>query len=210
MKTDYKALLGDLGTDVTTLSEIRLDTAIGQSLYDFASQISQQMKSNLIESNSSNASSDLLQSIIAVPTVKRGNNYLVVINGNDYAFFVDRGVSGTKNKLPSPFSFKNEGVSKGFRTSLMKWISKVGIPLESRYSQTRSLTKSQRATKQISEKEKMAYAMGRTIKRQGIEPTLFIQKAIEQPIIERYANELSEALGQQVLVVISNNIKSWQ
>ena len=210
MKVNYNELFADLGTDATQLSEIKFDTVIGQSLYDFAQQISQQMKSNLIESNSSNASSELLQSIAVVPTVRRGQNYLVVINGNDYAFFVDRGVSGTKNKFNSPFAFKNEGVSKKFQSSLMGWISKVGIPLESRYSQTRSLTKRARATKQIDEKKKIAYAMGVGIKRGGIEPTFFIQKAIDQPIINQYAEGLSKALGKQVLVIMSNNVKAWQ
>ena len=207
---DYKSLLGNLGTDATSLQEISFDTVIGQSLYDFAVNVSQLMKSNLIEANSSNASSALLQSIIAIPTVRRGKNYVVVINGNDYAAFVDRGVSGTRRKLNSPFSFKKETVSPDFQKSLMKWISKVGIPLETRYSQTRNLTKVQRSKVQIDEKQQMAYAMGVSIKRKGIEPTLFIQKSIAEPIVNDYAQALSRALGKQVLTVMANNIKTWQ
>jgi hypothetical protein len=168
------------------------------------------MKSNLIEANSSNASSDLLQSIIAVPTTKRGKDYLVVINGNNYAAFVDRGVSGTRRKLNSPFSFKKETVSPAFQKSLMKWISKVGIPIQSRYSQTRDLTKTQRKKAQIDEKSKMAYAMGVGIKRKGIEPTLFIQNAISEQVVNDYAQALSKALGKQITTVMSNNIKQWQ
>lgn len=209
-KINYKQMLGDLGTDAANLSEIKFDTAIGQSLYELAQQLSQQMKSNLIEANSSNASSDLLQSIIAVPTVRRGNNYLVVINGNDYAFFVDRGVSGTRKKMPSPFSFRKESVSPSFQKALMPWITKIGVPLKSRYSQTRDLTKQARAKKQIDEKKSMAYAMGVAIKRKGIKPTLFIQNTISQPIINKYAEDLSRALGTQILVITSNNIKQWQ
>ncbi len=206
----YSNMFADLGTNASNLSEIKFESAIGQSLYEFAQQITQQMKSNLIEANDSNASSNLLQSIIAVPTVRRGNNYIVVINGSDYAFFVDRGVSGTRNKFNSPFNFKKETVSPAFQASLMKWISKVGVPLNSRYSQTRNLTKSQRKTKQIDEKKKMSYAMGVSIKRKGIEPTMFIQDAIAQPIINQYVESISKALGRQIMVVTSNNIKSWQ
>lgn len=207
---DYKSLLGDLGTDASSLQEISFDTPIGQSLYELATNISQIMKSNLIEANSSNASSDLLQSIIAVPTTKRGKDYLVVINGNNYAAFVDRGVSGTRRKYNSPFFFKKETVSPAFQKSLMKWISKVGVPIQSRYSQTRDLTKTQRKKAQIDEKSKMAYAMGVGIKRKGIEPTLFIQNAISEQVINDYAQALSKALGKQITTVMSNNIKQWQ
>jgi hypothetical protein len=207
---DYKSLLGNLGTDASSLQEISFDTTIGQSLYELATNISQVMKSNLIEANSSNASSALLQSIIAVPTTKRGKDYLVVINGNNYAAFVDRGVSGTRRKLNSPFSFKKETVSPDFQKSLMKWISKVGIPIQSRYSQTRDLTKTQRKKAQIDEKSKMAYAMGLGIKRKGIEPTLFIQNAISEQVVNDYTQALSKALGKQITTVMSNNIKQWQ
>jgi hypothetical protein len=207
---DYKSLLGGLGTDASSLKEISFDTTIGQSLYELATNISQVMKSNLIEANSSNASSSLLQSIIAVPTKKRGKDYLVVINGNNYAAFVDRGVSGTRRKYNSPFSFKKETVSPAFQKSLMKWISKVGVPIQSRYSQTRDLTKTQRKKAQIDEKSKMAYAMGVGIKRKGIEPTLFIQNAISEQVVNDYTQALSKALGKQITTVMTNNIKQWQ
>jgi hypothetical protein len=207
---DYKSLLGNLGTDASSLQEISFDTTIGQSLYELATNISQVMKSNLIEANSSNASSSLLQSIIAVPTTKRGKDYLVVINGNNYAAFVDRGVSGTRRKYNSPFSFKKETVSPAFQKSLMKWISKVGVPIQSRYSQTKDLTKTQRKKAQIDEKSKMAYAMGVGIKRKGIKPTLFIQNAISEQVVNDYAQALSKALGKQITTVMTNNIKQWQ
>jgi hypothetical protein len=207
---DYKSLLGDLGTDASSLQEISFDTPIGQSLYELATNISKIMKSNLIEANSSNASSSLLQSIIAVSTVKRGKEFVVLIIGNKYAAFVDRGVSGTRRKLNSPFSFKKETVSPAFQKSLMKWISKVGIPIESRYSKTKDLTKKQRKKAQTDEKRKMAYAMGVSIKRKGIKPTLFIQNAMSEQVVNDYAQALSKALGEQITTVMTNNIKQWQ
>jgi hypothetical protein len=207
---DYKSLLGNLGTDANSLQEISFDTTIGQSLYELATNISQIMKSNLIEANSSNASSDLLQSIIAVPKVKRGKEYVVVINGNKYAAFVDRGVSGTVTKYDTPFAFKNETVSKGFQKSLMKWISKVGIQIESRYSETKDLTKKQRKKLQTAELKEIAYGIGVSVKRKGIEPTLFIQNAMSEQVVNDYTQALSKALGKQITTVMSNNIKQWQ
>ena len=92
----------------------------------------------------------------------------------------------------------------------MKWISKVGIPIQSRYSQTRDLTKTQRKKAQIDGKSKMAYAMGVGIKRKGIEPTLFIQNAISEQVVNDYTQALSKALGKQITTVMTNNIKQWQ
>jgi hypothetical protein len=205
-KVDYKQLLGDLGEDPNQYGVVQFDTIIGKALYQFASALTDVLKSNLTEKQAYYSESELLQSIIALPVQTRGKNYLVTIQGNDYAFFVDKGVSGTQHKYNSPFSFKNEYVSKNFNKSLRKWISKRGIPIQSRYSQTRNLTKQQRATKQIDEKTKMAYAMGVSIKRKGLKPTLFITDAVTEATLESMASGLANALGASITITLANNL----
>lgn len=103
-KVDYKALLGDLGEDPNQYGVLQFDTIVGRALYQYASALTDVLKSNLTEKQAYYSESELLQSIIALPVQMRGKNYLVTIQGNDYAFFVDKGVSGTRNKYPSPFS----------------------------------------------------------------------------------------------------------
>jgi hypothetical protein len=205
-KVDYKKLLGDLGEDPNQYGVVQFDTIVGRALYQYASALTDVLKSNLTEKQAYYSESELLQSIIALPVTTQGKNYLVTIQGNDYAFFVDKGVSGTRNKINSPFSFKNEGVSPNFNKSLRGWISKRGIKLESRYSQTRNLTKQQRATKQIDEKTKMAYAIGRSIKRKGLKPTLFITDAVTEATLESMASGLANALGSSITITLANNI----
>ena len=205
-KVDYKALLGDLGENPDQYGVLQFDSIVGKALYQYASALTDVLKSNLTEKQAYYSESELLQSIIALPVTMRGKNYLVTIQGNDYAFFVDKGVSGTKQKYPSPFSFKNEFVSENFNKSLRKWISKRGIPLESRYSKTRNLTKQQRAKKQIDEKTKMAYAMGRNIKRKGLKPTLFITDAVTDQALESMASGLANAIGASITITLANNL----
>lgn len=205
-KVDYKALLGDLGENPDQYGVLQFDSIVGKALYQYASALTDVLKSNLTEKQAYYSESELLQSIIALPVSMRGKNYLVTIQGNDYAFFVDKGVSGTKQKYPSPFSFKNEFVSENFNKSLRKWISKRGIPLQSRYSQTRNLTKQQRAKKQIDEKTKMAYAMGRSIKRKGLKPTLFITDAVTEQALESMASGLANAIGASITITLANNL----
>lgn len=205
-KVDYKQLLGDLGEDPNQYGVVKFDTIIGRALYQFASALTDVLKSNLTEKQAYYSESELLQSLIAVPVQRRGKNYLVTIRGNDYAFFVDKGVSGTRNKYNSPFSFKNEYVSKNFNKSLREWFSKRGFQLDSRYSNTRNLTKQQRATKQIDEKTKMAYAMGVSIKRKGLKPTLFITDAVTEATIESMASGLANAIGASITITLANNL----
>lgn len=205
---DYSKLLGDLGTDPNQVGVIQFDSVIGRALYVFANGVTDVMKSILTEQGAYFSSSELLQSLIVLPVTTGGKNYIVAIQGNDYAFFVDKGVSGTRNKFNSPYSFRKETVSPEFNKSLRKWITKRGIPLKTRYSQTRNLTKDQRKKAQIDEKTQMAYAMGTAIKKKGIQPTLFITNSVTQPQVESMADALAKALGASIQITLSNNITS--
>jgi len=199
---DYTKLLSDLGTDAND-NEFKFDSIIEEALVRLATAITDSMKSNLTELDAYYSDSDLLQSIIALPVIEKGTSSIsrVDIEANYYADFVNEGVSGTRNKFNSPYSFKKESVSPAFNKSLQKWITKRGIPIESRYSQTPNLTKSKRAKLQKAEKKQIAYAMGMKIKQEGIKPTNFINNAISEQSIAIYSQKLSDLLGQNVEIV---------
>jgi hypothetical protein len=207
-ETDYTKLLSDLGTDAND-NEFKFDSIIEEALVRLATAVTDSMKSNLTESDAYYSDSDLLQSIIAKPVMEEGTSSIsrVDIEANYYADFVNEGVSGTRNKFNSPYSFKKESVSPAFNKSLQKWITKRGIPIESRYSQTPNLTKRKRAKLQKAEKKQIAYAMGMKIKQEGIQPTNFINKAISEQSIAIYSQKLSDLLGQNVEIVITNKFK---
>jgi hypothetical protein len=202
---DYTNLLSDLGTDLT--EPAKFDSLIEEAVIRFVNSLSDAMKSNLTERDAYYADSDLVQSIITLPIVSNGTTFSMAIDMNYYGDFINKGVSGTRNKFNSPYSFKKESVSSAFNKSLRKWITKRGIPIQSRYSNTRNLTKSARAKKQIDEKTKMAYAMGMGIKREGIEPTHFIDDALSEKSIQTFAQSLADALGRSISVTIINKFK---
>jgi hypothetical protein len=207
-ETDYTKLLSDLGTDANA-NEFKFDSIIEEALVRLATAVTDSMKSNLTESDAYYSDSDLLQSIIAKPVMEQGTSGIsrVDIEANYYADFLNEGVSGTRNKFNSPYSFKKESVSPAFNKSLQKWITKRGIPIESRYSQTPNITKRQRAKLQKAEKKQIAYAMGMVIKQEGIQPTNFINNAISEQSIAIYSQKLSDLLGQNVEIVITNKFK---
>lgn len=202
---DYTKLLGDLGTDAEA-GEVQFDSIIEEALVRFVNGLSDTMKSNLTEMDAYYADSELVQSIITLPLSSNGNSFEMSIEMNYYGDFLNQGVSGTRNKFNSPYSFKKESVSPAFNKSLRKWITKRGFPIESRYSQTRDLTKDQRKKKQIDEKTQIAYAYGMVIKQEGIKPRNFINDALSERNVAAFAQGLADALGRSIEITITKNI----
>ena len=204
MSVNYEALLGSIGEDYVPIEDIKFDTFIGRSLFNVANELSEALKSNLDQVDLRD--SELKQSIVAMPVSVAGNEYYVAIEGNDYAFFVNSGVNGLRTKHGSIYSFRTRFPSQPMVDNLMRWITKKGIPLDSRYSQTRNLTKSKRAKAQIDEKRKRATAIAFGIKQNGLKPTYFIDTAITDTEVTRMSNAIAEKFGKQIIVSVEINL----
>jgi hypothetical protein len=200
VNVNYELLLSEIGEDFVPIEDIKFDTVLGRSLFKVANELSDILKANLDDDNLKD--SDLKQSIVAVPISVMGNEYYVGIQGNSYAFFVNSGVNGLKTKYGSIYNFRSRFPSEPMIKNLMKWITKKGIPLDTRYSQTKNLTKSKRAKVQIDEKRKKATAIAFGIKQNGLKPTYFIDSAINDAELDKITNALSEKLGKQIMVSI--------
>lgn len=100
--------------------------------------------------------------------------------------FLDQGVKGVGGKGRGKFQFKTRYVSKKMATAILKWITKrniraSGYPTKyGAYGQVEQkdihLKKQVDAAKSM---KSLAYGMSAKIKRDGIEPTYFMTKAIE-------------------------------
>jgi hypothetical protein len=204
MSANYEALLGSIGEDYVPIEDIKFDTFIGRSLFNVANELSEALKNNLDQNDLRD--SELKQSIVAMPVSVAGNEYYVAIEGNDYAFFVNSGVNGLRTKHGSIYSFRTRFPSQPMVDNLMRWITKKGIPLDSRYSQTRNLTKRARAKAQIDEKRKRATAIAFGIKQNGLKPTYFIDTAITDTEVTRMSNAIAEKFGKQIIVSVEINL----
>ena len=204
MSANYEALLGAIGEDYVPIENIKFDTVLGRALFNVANELSEILKANLDDANLKD--SELKQSIVAVPISVMGNEYYVGIEGNNYAFFVNSGVNGLKTKHGSIYSFRTRFPSQPMVDNLMRWITKKGIPLDSRYSQTRNLTKRARAKAQIDEKRKRATAIAFGIKQNGIKPTYFIDSAIDEAELNKITSAIGDKLGKQIMVSVEINL----
>jgi hypothetical protein len=203
-KTDYTDLLSDLGTDAN--EEIKFESAIEEAIILFVNKMTDDLRNNLSSKDAYYQKSELMQSIATLPLNIQGTKFIMSIEMNGYADYLNKGVSGIKNKFDSPYAFKFQSVSDGFRDNLKRWITKRGFPLESRYSKTKDLTKSKRAEKQIDEKTQMAYAYGMVIKRDGIEANHFIDEVYNTKSIEQFGKSLAKMMGRRIKVSITNKL----
>jgi hypothetical protein len=204
MSVNYEALLGSIGEDYVPFEEIKFDNLITRSLIKVANELSEALKANLDDVKLRD--SELKQSIVALPVSLKGNEYYIAIEGNDYAVFVNKGVNGLKTKHGSMYSFETKYPSTDMVDNLKRWITKKGIPLDSRYSQTKTLKKKRRAIKQIDEKTKKALGIAYAIKQNGLKPTYFIDTAITDTDLTEVSNALANKFGKQLLVSVEINL----
>ena len=146
-------------------------------LNDFRSNVIREAKRNLTSQNTSGRLSKSLKSYVK----ESKNSIQISFEMEDYGFFQDRGVQGTKsgksldgykytNKMPPPKAFDKWIVKKGFKDTIR---DKKG---------------------RFVKRKGLAFIIARSIFEKGIKPTLFFTKPFEK-FYKRLPNELVEKYG---------------
>ena len=142
-----------------------------KALQDFAKAVIRESKRNLTR-NKKNASKSLHKSLDYDLEVGK-NSFSLSFLMEQYGVYQDRGVSGTKKKYNTPFSYKDKmPPSKVFD----KWLIRKGIAPRDKKG------------KFVSRKS-MSFLIARKIYRFGIKPTMFFTKPFE-----KYYEQLPEQL----------------
>ena len=149
-------------------------------LNDFAKYVIQQSRSNLSKQGKS-VSKNLYNSLDADIEVS-ANSFRLAFLMEDYGAFQDQGVSGTKKKYNTPFSYKSK------RPPIK--------PIEDWVTKRRFQFKNKETGKFMSYKS-TAFLITRGIFKNGIKPSLFFTKPFEKAF-ERLPDELVEAYGLDV------------
>ena len=146
-------------------------------LNDFRSNVIREAKRNLTSQNTSGRLSKSLKSYVK----ESKNSIQISFEMEDYGFFQDRGVQGTKsgksldgykytNKMPPPKAFDKWIVKKGFKDTIR---DKKG---------------------RFVKRKGLAFIIARSIFEKGIKPTLFFTKPFEK-FYKRLPDELVEKYG---------------
>ena len=149
-------------------------------LNDFAKYVIQQSRSNLSKGGK-NVDKKLYNSLDKQIQVS-ANSFRLSFLMENYGEFQDKGVSGTKKKYNTPFSYKSK------RPPLK--------PIENWVTRRRFQFRNRETGKFMSFKS-TAYLVAGGILKNGIKPSLFFTKPFEKAF-ERLPDELVEAYGLDV------------
>ena len=148
-------------------------------LNDFAKYVIQQSRSNLSKSNK-NINKKLYNSLDADIEVS-ANSFRIAFLMEDYGVFQDKGVSGTKKKYNTPFSYKSK---RPPIKPIEDWVTKRRFQFRKENGKFMSY-------------KSTAFLIAGGIFKNGIKPSLFFTKPFEKAF-ERLPDELVEAYGLDV------------
>jgi hypothetical protein len=157
-----------------------LSNEVEKELKRFTDYVIKKAQSNLtrLKKNSSKSLYDSLKGNVKVST----NSFELSIEMEEYGHFQDKGVSGTKVKYNTPYSYKSKMPPPN---KLDKWIVRKGIAPRDKNG------------KFISRKS-LQFMIARSIFNKGIKPSLFLTKPFEQAF-KTLPDELIEKFGLEVL-----------
>jgi len=168
------------GFDDIDLTSDFLDGTIKGVLTQFASDLQNDLRKS-IDSKGLNYTMALAQEMSTAPNVVELDDMLIyTLEYPFYGAYQDEGVSGTRTKFNTPYSFKNESVSKGMVESLSKWgRNKFGLDI----------------------KDSKSFGFGAAInkKRFGIKPTYWFRDVITDGRIEALENELGKSIAFAII-----------
>ena len=150
-----------------------------QALNAFKKFVIQQSRSRLTKGRK-NVNKKLYNSIDGEVEVNP-NSFSLSFYMEDYGVFQDKGVSGTKKKYNTPFSYTTK---RPPRKTLEEWISKRRFQFRDKKGKFMSY-------------KTMSFLIQRSIFEKGIKPSLFFTKPFEQGF-KKLPDELLEAYGLDV------------
>jgi len=128
--------------------------------------------------------------------VKANNNsFELQFSMEDYGVYQDAGVSGTKKKYNTPYSYKSKMPPvKAFD----KWLVRKGL--------------APREKGKFASRKSLAFLIARSVYRNGIKPSLFFTKPFEaayknlpQELVEKYGLEAIELFNEQIDEILRKN-----
>jgi hypothetical protein len=149
-------------------------------LNDFAKYVIQQSRSNLTKGDK-NVNKNLYNSLDKQIEVS-ANSFRLTFLMENYGEFQDKGVSGTKRKYDTPFSYSSK---RPPLKPITDWVTKRRFQFRNKESGKFMSFKS------------TAYLIAGGILKNGIKPSLFFTKPFEKAF-ERMPDELVEAYGLDV------------
>ena len=166
---------------------------VENTLTTFAQRVKKQARTNLTKGRK-NATKDLYNSVDYDLEVHK-NSYSLSFYMEDYADFVDQGVSGTERKYSTPYSYKSNSNLLGFELAtgtFAKWAKLRGVRFRSAGGQF-----AKGGFKTIG----IAIALAK--KKKGMKPTHFFSRPLENEF-RKLPPDLLDAFGLDITNIITD------
>ena len=178
--SNLKDLIGDIGRVKEELKAP--NNPLDEYMLHLGMQIVSQLKQSLRESGIDQNS--LLSQSVNSTIVNDDNGITLTITADDYWKFVNDGVNGIRRNVGSEMSFKTPYPSKKMAKSIQGWASRKSIG-------------SAKDVKSIS------YAIATKVKREGIDPTYFVDKVLTEDFISIIEKELASEFKKTLTLTIT-------
>ena len=170
-------------------------------LNEFKKFVVQQSKSRLTKGRkkygSYNDTKKLYNSIDGKVSVIKNNAFSLSFFMEDYGKFQDKGVSGTKIKYDTPYSYNSKMPPVG---PLAKWAKRKKLKLRDVKGRFKKNWNKDSSYKTI------GFFVARSIQKKGLKPSLFFTKPFEQAF-KKLPDELLQAYGLDVEEFLKFTIK---
>jgi hypothetical protein len=158
-------------------------------LNGFAKYVIQQSRSNLTKQGK-NVNKKLYDSLDSEIEVS-ANSFRLSFLMEDYAAFQDKGVSGTRKKYNTPFSYKSKMPPA---KPITEWVKKRGFQFRKKDGKFMSY-------------QQTSYLVRSAIYKNGIKPSLFFTKPFEAAF-KRLPDELVEKFGLDIENLMKHSLKN--
>jgi len=158
-------------------------------LNGFAKYVIQQSRSNLTKQGK-NVNKKLYDSLDSEIEVS-ANSFRLSFLMEDYGAFQDKGVSGTKKKYNTPFSYKSKMPPA---KPITEWVKKRGFQFRKKDGKFMSY-------------QQTSYLVRSAIYKNGIKPSLFFTKPFEAAF-KRLPDELVEKFGLDIENLMKHSLKN--
>jgi len=158
-------------------------------LNKFAKYVIQQSRSNLTKQGK-NVNKDLYNSLDSQIEVSK-NSFRLTFLMEDYAIFQDKGVSGTRKKYNTPFSYKSKMPPA---KPITDWVKKRGFQFR-------------KADGKFMSYQQTSYLVRSAIYKNGIKPSLFFTKPFEAAF-KNLPDEIVEAFGLDIENLMKHSLKN--
>jgi len=172
-------------------------TLTQKALSNMAVALAKEAQNNLYKGRAAalNTSSGM---IVLTPRTE-GDKIIVDVQAPGYYNYINKGVRGTRGGS-GLYAFKKDFPGYGMITALQSWMGARGI-----IPHAATVHKMAEANNSIN-RLSAAIAIGRAILRNGIQPTGFLDKAV-QTVLQQNNDELVQAIKADIITSMQNNLE---